>query len=60
MHYTLVQDGAIPEGFLTEFEALMTNVGMDAAIQSWNTHRNDVQSDIWLHEHSKVIRHTSE
>ena len=53
LYYTLVRDGAVPAGFLFEFESLMTGNEDDAARQSRQNFRDDVQSAIWLHEKSK-------
>ena len=53
LYHTLVRDGAIPAGFLFEFESLMTGNEDDAARQSRQNFRDDVQSAIWLHEKSK-------
>ena len=53
LYFTSVQDEAIPAGFLCEFESLMVGNEDDAARQSRQSFRDDVQSAIWLHEKSK-------
>ena len=60
LYCTLVQDGAIPSGFLAEFGSLMRNVEMDATRQARNSHRDDEQSALWLHERSKASERTAE
>ena len=57
--YTLVQDWAIPSGFLAEFESLVKNVEMDATRQARNSYRDEVQSAIWLHERKKAEERTA-
>ena len=59
LYYTLVQDGAIPSGFLAEFESLVKNVEMDAARQARNSYRDEVHSTIWLHERKKAEERTA-
>ena len=59
LYYTLVQDGAIPSGFMAEFESLVKNVEMDATRQARNSYRDEVQSATWLHERSKAEEQSS-
>ena len=59
LYKTLVQDGAIPSGFMAEFESLVKNVEMDATRQARNSYIDEVQSAIWLHERSKAEERTA-
>ena len=56
LYYTLVQDGAIPGRFLAEFESLVEE---DASRQARQTHKDEVQSVLWLHKRSKDTERTA-
>ena len=56
LYWTLVDDGALPDGFLEDFVLLMQSVESAAARQARTTFLDNPQADLFVHEFHKSQR----